>query len=161
MWVGVSTHRAQCPPTEPTRPIPSSVVCRALASFKSGRTPIMVATDVAARGLDVRGIKMVVNFDPANNAEDYVHRIGRTGRAGEKVFRLRSPSPAHAVRPSLRSPPAQGCIGRGGGTPPPRTPQPTTKALCQPPHPPRTPGLCPATVTLTQCAGFNGTCNRQ
>jgi ATP-dependent RNA helicase DDX5/DBP2 len=56
----------------------------ALAAFKSGRSPVMVATDVAARGLDVKGVKMVVNFDPANNAEDYVHRIGRTGRAGEK-----------------------------------------------------------------------------
>eukprot|EP00668_Euglena_longa_P014815 GGOE01018843.1.p1 GENE.GGOE01018843.1~~GGOE01018843.1.p1 ORF type:complete len:351 (-),score=64.50 GGOE01018843.1:221-1189(-) len=56
----------------------------ALASFKSGHYPIMVATDVAARGLDVKHVKMVVNFDAAHNAEDYVHRIGRTGRAGEK-----------------------------------------------------------------------------
>eukprot|EP00667_Euglena_gracilis_P013863 EG_transcript_14317 len=56
----------------------------ALTAFKSGRSPIMVATDVAARGLDVKGVKMVINWDPANNAEDYVHRIGRTGRAGEK-----------------------------------------------------------------------------
>jgi len=56
----------------------------ALESFKSGHAKILVATDVAARGLDVKAITMVVNFDPANNAEDYVHRIGRTGRAGRK-----------------------------------------------------------------------------
>lgn len=56
----------------------------ALHAFKVGRSPVMVATDVAARGLDIKGVKMVINFDPANNAEDYVHRIGRTGRAGEK-----------------------------------------------------------------------------
>ena len=37
---------------------------------------------MAARGLDVKGVQLVINFDPANNAEDYVHRIGRTGRAG-------------------------------------------------------------------------------
>merc|ERR1719482_746451 len=57
---------------------------RALNSFKQGNCQILVATDVAARGLDVKAVKLVVNFDPANNAEDYVHRIGRTGRAGSK-----------------------------------------------------------------------------
>lgn len=45
---------------------------------------VLCATDVAARGLDLRAVKMVVNFDPPGNAEDYVHRIGRTGRAGDK-----------------------------------------------------------------------------
>ena len=55
-----------------------------LADFRSGRTPVMVATDVAARGLDVKGVRFVVNFDMPGTAEDYVHRIGRTGRAGEK-----------------------------------------------------------------------------
>ena len=44
----------------------------------------MVATDVAARGLDIKDVRIVVNFDPAWNEEDYVHRIGRTGRAGAK-----------------------------------------------------------------------------
>ncbi|CAL9111548.1 unnamed protein product [Musa acuminata var. zebrina] len=55
-----------------------------LAEFKSGRSPIMTATDVAARGLDVKDIKCVVNFDFPTSLEDYVHRIGRTGRAGAK-----------------------------------------------------------------------------
>lgn len=56
----------------------------ALAKFKAGQTQVLVATDVASRGLDIKGVKVVINFDPANNAEDYVHRIGRTGRAGQK-----------------------------------------------------------------------------
>jgi len=56
----------------------------ALENFRSGRVQVLVATDVAARGLDIKGVTLVVNFDPANNAEDYVHRIGRTGRAGQK-----------------------------------------------------------------------------
>ncbi|GAX72837.1 hypothetical protein CEUSTIGMA_g292.t1 [Chlamydomonas eustigma] len=55
-----------------------------LAEFKNGTHPIMIATDVAARGLDVKDVKMVLNFDMPNAAEDYVHRIGRTGRAGAK-----------------------------------------------------------------------------
>jgi len=53
-----------------------------LAEFKSGKSPIMIATDVAARGLDVKDIKYVINYDFPNSLEDYVHRIGRTGRAG-------------------------------------------------------------------------------
>ena len=57
---------------------------KTLASFKEGSMPVMVATDVASRGLDVKGVSAVVNFDLANNTEDYVHRIGRTGRAGMK-----------------------------------------------------------------------------
>ncbi|KAJ3160042.1 ATP-dependent RNA helicase dbp2 [Irineochytrium annulatum] len=52
-----------------------------MAEFKSGKAPILIATDVAARGLDVKDIKFVINFDFPGNIEDYVHRIGRTGRA--------------------------------------------------------------------------------
>ena len=55
---------------------------RALESFRRGTTDVLVATDVAARGIDVDGISLVVNFDLPNVAESYVHRIGRTGRAG-------------------------------------------------------------------------------
>jgi ATP-dependent RNA helicase RhlE len=55
----------------------------ALKSFKDGRVRVLVATDIAARGIDVDGISHVVNFDFPINPEDYVHRIGRTGRAGE------------------------------------------------------------------------------
>nr|XP_019010017.1 ATP-dependent RNA helicase DBP2-A [Kwoniella pini CBS 10737]OCF48798.1 ATP-dependent RNA helicase DBP2-A [Kwoniella pini CBS 10737] len=55
-----------------------------LAEFKAGRSPIMLATDVASRGLDVKDIGYVINYDFPNNCEDYIHRIGRTGRAGRK-----------------------------------------------------------------------------
>ncbi|KAL5629074.1 hypothetical protein BROUX41_002465 [Berkeleyomyces rouxiae] len=53
-----------------------------LDQFKTGKSPIMVATDVASRGIDVRNITHVLNYDYSNNLEDYIHRIGRTGRAG-------------------------------------------------------------------------------
>ncbi|CAL0335198.1 unnamed protein product [Lupinus luteus] len=55
-----------------------------LSEFKSGKSPIMTATDVAARGLDVKDVMYVVNYDFPGSLEDYVHRIGRTGRAGAK-----------------------------------------------------------------------------
>merc|ERR1719401_351018 len=59
---------------------------KALSGLKSGSIKVLVATDVAARGLDIKGVGLVVNYDAANNTEDYVHRIGRTGRAGAKGY---------------------------------------------------------------------------
>jgi superfamily II DNA/RNA helicase len=55
---------------------------KALDAFKGGELDVLVATDVAARGLDIAGVPCVINYDLPFNAEDYVHRIGRTGRAG-------------------------------------------------------------------------------
>ncbi|KJA13443.1 hypothetical protein HYPSUDRAFT_73013 [Hypholoma sublateritium FD-334 SS-4] len=55
-----------------------------LSEFKAGRSPILIATDVASRGLDVKDVGYVINYDFPNNCEDYIHRIGRTGRAGMK-----------------------------------------------------------------------------
>ncbi|HUR89169.1 MAG TPA: DEAD/DEAH box helicase [Ramlibacter sp.] len=55
---------------------------KALAAFKAGEVDLLVATDVAARGLDIKDVPAVFNFDVPFNSEDYVHRIGRTGRAG-------------------------------------------------------------------------------
>ncbi|HZO16280.1 MAG TPA: helicase-related protein, partial [Polyangiaceae bacterium] len=55
---------------------------RALDAFRQGKMRVLVATDVAARGIDVDGISHVINFDLPNVAESYVHRVGRTGRAG-------------------------------------------------------------------------------
>ncbi len=57
---------------------------RALADFKSGKVRVLVATDIAARGLDINQLPHVVNYELPNLAEDYVHRIGRTGRAGNE-----------------------------------------------------------------------------
>ena len=56
---------------------------RALSDFKAGRVNVLVATDIAARGLDIAQLPLVVNYDLPLVAEDYVHRVGRTGRAGQ------------------------------------------------------------------------------
>jgi ATP-dependent RNA helicase DDX3X len=56
----------------------------ALEAFKSGENPILVATDVAARGLDISNVGLVINYDMPKQMDDYVHRIGRTGRAGKR-----------------------------------------------------------------------------
>jgi ATP-dependent RNA helicase RhlE len=103
---------------------------KALEAFKAGELEVLVATDVAARGLDVAGVPCVINYDLPHNAEDYVHRIGRTGRAGasgeaiafftpdeerylldiEKMIKfkiprgeLNMPAPARAVSAPVRS----------------------------------------------------------
>ena len=55
-----------------------------LKKFKAGSIHVLVATDVAARGLDVRSVKAVVNFDMAASVDTHVHRVGRTGRAGDR-----------------------------------------------------------------------------
>ena len=66
---------------------------KALKGFSNGRFRILVATDIAARGIDVDDIQLVINFDLPDQIEDYVHRIGRTGRAGRsgKAISLASP----------------------------------------------------------------------
>ena len=66
----------------------------ALDEFKEGVSPLLIASDVAARGLDIPSVSHVFNFDVPSNAEDYVHRIGRTGRAGRsgKAFTLAMPN---------------------------------------------------------------------
>jgi superfamily II DNA/RNA helicase len=72
---------------------------QALSRFESGAVDILVATDVAARGIDVEGISHVINFDPPGDGEAYVHRIGRTGRAGRTGIgiTLLSPDQHHEV----------------------------------------------------------------
>lgn len=61
---------------------------RALDAFKGSRVRVLVATDVAARGLDINNVSHVINFDTPNTYDDYIHRIGRTGRAGNKGHAL-------------------------------------------------------------------------
>lgn len=57
---------------------------RALNNFKNGKVPVIVATDVLARGIDIKGVSIIINYDVPNNTDDYVHRIGRTGRYDQK-----------------------------------------------------------------------------
>lgn len=115
----------------------------ALDGFKAGRYRVMVATDIAARGIDVKDISVVINYDVPQKAEDYVHRIGRTGRAGasgiaitiatpdqhqdvrdiEKLLRRELPISAESTQNLLSATPAParqfrpaGMRGRSGGT---------------------------------------------
>src|SRR5689334_4161530 len=73
---------------------------RALEDFKSGKVRVLVATDIAQRGLDISGISHVINYDVPQQAEDYVHRIGRTGRAAKEgdAFTFMSPDEIAMVR---------------------------------------------------------------
>jgi ATP-dependent RNA helicase RhlE len=71
---------------------------QALDDFKTGRVGVLVATDVAARGLDIEELPYVLNFDLPNSPEDYVHRIGRTGRAGVAGTAISLVSPAEHER---------------------------------------------------------------
>ena len=73
----------------------------ALDQFRKGEIPLLVASDVAARGLDIPAVSHVFNFDVPHHADDYVHRIGRTGRAGRAGTAI---SHRHAARPASRSP---------------------------------------------------------
>jgi ATP-dependent RNA helicase RhlE len=116
---------------------------RALANFKSGKTRVLVATDIAARGLDVEDVTHVINYDLPNEPESYVHRIGRTARAGasgiaysfcdteeraylrdiEKLIRLRVPvitEHPYAAPLTLSEPPPM------NRPPAPRNPRPQT-----------------------------------
>ncbi|WKZ29451.1 MAG: DEAD/DEAH box helicase [Patescibacteria group bacterium] len=72
----------------------------ALEGFKTGKHRVLVATDIAARGIDVTGIELVINFDVPENPDDYVHRIGRTGRAGRlgKAITFAQPDQGSEVR---------------------------------------------------------------
>jgi ATP-dependent RNA helicase RhlE len=73
---------------------------QALAGFKSGKYRVLVATDIAARGIDVTGLGHVVNFDVPSAPDDYVHRVGRTGRAeaAGTAFTLVSPEEENSLR---------------------------------------------------------------
>jgi ATP-dependent RNA helicase RhlE len=81
---------------------------RALADFKAGRVNVLVATDIAARGLDIAQLPLVINFDLPLVPEDYVHRVGRTGRAGcrGRAVSLVSGDDAHLLRDIQRLLPA-------------------------------------------------------
>jgi superfamily II DNA/RNA helicase len=92
---------------------------QALARFQSGRVDTLVATDVAARGIDVDGITHVVNFDPPGDHDTYVHRVGRTGRAGRSGIgiTLVSPSERHEMSHLARRLGLRTQLGEGEAAP--------------------------------------------
>jgi ATP-dependent RNA helicase RhlE len=91
--VGIAATAMHADKTQPQR-------VRALEDFKSGKVRVLVATDIAQRGLDISGISHVINYDVPQQAEDYVHRIGRTGRAAKEgdAFTFMSPDEIAMVR---------------------------------------------------------------
>src|ERR671924_1235656 len=74
-----------------------------MIAFKGGREPLLVATDVAARGLDITGVSHVINYDIPNSPDIYVHRIGRTGRAGESGRAITLTTPGRRPSPRERA----------------------------------------------------------
>lgn len=121
----------------------------ALSGFKSGHFPIMVATDIAARGLDIESITHVINYDMPDTADAYIHRIGRTGRAQRTgdAFTLVTPEDADMIRTLERimkqplerltlpdfdystPPPPRSANDHGRGAPRPPRPAPTPKSF--------------------------------
>jgi superfamily II DNA/RNA helicase len=101
---------------------------RTLSMMQRGQVQILVATDVAARGIDVQGISHVINFDLPMQAEDYVHRIGRTGRAGRDglAFTLATHSERHKVRTIERYTEQSINVQTIAGLEPQRAPRPGT-----------------------------------
>jgi len=91
--VGITASAMHADKTQPQR-------VRALEDFKSGKVRVLVATDIAQRGLDISGITHVINYDVPQQAEDYVHRIGRTGRAAKEgdAFTFMAPDEIAMVR---------------------------------------------------------------
>lgn len=99
---------------------------RSLAGFKSGDFRVLVATDIAARGIDVTNIELVINYDLPENSEDYVHRVGRTGRAGKQGHAISfiTPDQRHKLRAIERLVRMQLPISPIPELPPQRTPSP-------------------------------------
>ena len=110
---------------------------RTLAHFQSGRVTTLVATDLAARGLDVDDITHVINYDPPAGPDDYVHRVGRTGRAGRSGHRrdARPPRAAPRRRPDRRAPRPRRRLRRIGDGPR-RAALPAGRRRAAPPPPP-------------------------
>ncbi|MFI5384756.1 MAG: DEAD/DEAH box helicase [Fimbriimonadales bacterium] len=108
----------------------------ALQGFKTGEYRVLVATDIAARGIDVKGISLVINYDLPDNPDDYVHRIGRTGRAGEtgRAITLATPEQSrdiHDIETSIRSQIPLSDQSPLGISRHRQTPQPVRKAGCR------------------------------
>jgi len=73
---------------------------KAIADFRDDKAQVLVATDITARGIDIKALECIINYDIPNSVDDYIHRIGRTGRAGEigNAISLVSPSEVYSIR---------------------------------------------------------------
>ena len=140
---------------------------RSLSDFKTGRVKALVATDVAARGLDIAQLPLVVNFDLPLVAEDYIHRVGRTGRAGAAGRALSLVTPAdrpllHAIQQAVSTPlecvtvagfepartvPAHNDARPSHRTRVPRTPHSSRRRTDRPSKSGRAPGFRPSGAT--------------
>ena len=87
----------------------------ALAGFQQGRYRVLVATDVASRGIHVQDIAHVINYDLPEIAENFIHRVGRTGRAGEERRRFHAFRPRSALRPAATRAHAGNPDGKNAG----------------------------------------------
>ncbi len=116
----------------------------ALEGFKNGKYRILIATDIAARGIDVTGISLVINYDLPDNPEDYVHRIGRTGRAGlvGRAISFASPDQSgdiRAIERLIRNPLKRTALPKHITAEVESLPKPFKEHHKQPLHLPRTP----------------------
>ncbi len=139
---------------------------RALESFRGGRARVLVATDIAGRGIDVEGIAHVVNFDLPNVPEDYVHRIGRTARAGATgdAISLVSPEDHPHVRgiETLIGHVIERRVMQGFGSGPAAGPQAVARAGATAGHPPvARPGNPAHPQAVSRSARFRGRGSRQ
>src|ERR1700760_3719551 len=125
-----------------------------MISFKGGRVPILVATDVAARGLDIAAVTHIVNFDVPTSPDVYVHRIGRTGRVGRsgRAITFVEPRQRRELEAIERHASTSIAPWGGGAPPPPRPPRPPRGSRARTPPPRRRPSRArPATASRTTC----------
>ena len=113
---------------------------RVMEQFRSGEVPTLVATNVAARGLDITGIEQVINYDLPDSAQLFTHRVGRTGRMGRQGEAITFVTPEDSLkwrrieRELGRSLPQKPWPGGQGASPPARTPEPVAKAQVRQPQ---------------------------
>ena len=114
----------------------------ALEGFKSGKYRVLIATDIASRGIDVVGIELVLNFDLPEQPEDYVHRIGRTARMGKEghAISFATPDQRKEVEAIERLIQKRLPISKLPDFPVPQAPAKPAGAPPRPPLPPRRPG---------------------
>ena len=121
---------------------------KALARFEAGKVTTLIATDVAARGLDLDDITHVINFDPPEDEKAYTHRVGRTGRAGRSGTGITLVLPGPAGRREPRCPPQRPARQVGGDRDDGRRPRPQARLQVGPSGLGARSGACPENGTV-------------